>query len=226
MAKTLKRKNRKFFKKKINKSRKFKKLSKKYKKSKTHKSSKKHKRSKKLRGGAQRFGVMPALANTNTKLELDEEGNLVQTKNVSDQTPIHHKSSFSTQGSNTTDFNTGVRNINSEMSKKLRKNVAGEPTTMTIDEIQKEASTRRQIQELKSHSNPLKRLQGHMWSLVPRTQTENRLRQTADQSLVAAADNNFIRPSFNGDYDYNGSESETKSETKSEMTDPLKITEV
>lgn len=224
MAKTLKRKNKKFIKKKFNKSRKFKNLSKKYKRSKTHKRYKKHKRSKKnIRGGVQRFGVMPAVANTDTKLELDEEGKLVQTKNESDQSPIHHKSSFSTQASNTIDFNTGVRNINSEMSRKLRKNVAGEPKLMTTDEIQNEANTRRQIQELKSHSNPLKRLQGHMWSLLPRTQIENRLRQTADQSLIAAADDDFNRSSYNNsDYDYNGSESETKSETK----DPLKITEV
>ena len=45
----------------------------------------------------------------------------VQTKNESDQTPLQRSSSFSSQDSTTSDFNTGVRNVNSEMSRNVRK---------------------------------------------------------------------------------------------------------
>lgn len=223
MAKTLKRKNKKLIKKKFIKSRRLKKLSK-----------RKAKRSKKkIKGGAHRFGVMPTLANTDVKKTLDEDGNLVQTKNESDQTPLQRSSSYSSQGSSTKDFSTGVRNDNSQMSRNLRKNLAGEPTLMETTEIVNELEIRRRINELKAHSNPLRKLQGHLWGLMPRTQTENRLLQTANQSLSAAsdADLSFNRqyssssssasPPFN-DWDYNYIEDESKTESNP----PLKTTEV
>jgi hypothetical protein len=226
MAKTLKRKKRVL--KKIYKTRKFK--NKPIKK----RSKKKTKRSKKkIKGGAQRFGVMPALVNTHVEKKMDKDGNLVQIKNVSDQSPLQRSSSFSSQHSTTRDFNTGVRNVNSQMSSNLRKNIAGEPKLMSLDEVQKEANIRRQIQELKLHSNPLKKLQGHMWGLMPRTQTDNRILQTANQSLAAAsdADPSFDRsyshssssPSFN-DWEYNYDEGESKSQSESKT--PFKTTEV
>lgn len=227
MAKTLKRKNKKLLKKKkFNKSRRFKKLSK-----------KRGKRSKKkIKGGAQRFGVMPALANTDVEKKLDKDGNLVQTKNLSDQTPIQRSSSYSSQDSTTSDFNTGVRNVNSQMSRNVRKNLVGEPTPMTTNEIVDELKIRRRINELKAHSNPFKKLKGHLWGLMPRTQTANRLLQTANQSLSAADDTDLsfnrsssssstspssTSPSFDN-LDNNYSDGESKSET----TDPFKITEV
>lgn len=212
MTKTIKRKNKKFIKKKkFNKSRKFKKLLK-----------KKSKRSKKkIKGGAQRFGVMPALANTDVEKKLDKDGNLVQTKNLSDQTPIQRSSSYSSQGSALSDFSTGVRNVNSQMSRNLRKNLAGEPTPMTTNEIVDELKIRRRINELKAHSNPFKKLHGHLWGLMPRTKTENRLLHTANQSLSAASDadlslnrssssSSSTSPSFNN-LDNNYSEGERKS---------------
>ena len=230
MAKTLKRKNKKLLKKKkFNKSRRFKKLSK-----------KRGKRSKKkIKGGAfgaQRFGVMPALANTDVKKTLDEDENLVQIKNESDQTPLQRSSSFSSQGSSTKDFSTGRRsNDNVKMDRGLRNYLVGEPTLMNTEDIVKELKTRRDINELKAHPNPLRRLQGHLWGLMPRTQTENRLLQTANQSLSAASDTDLSdnrqylssssseSPSFN-DWDYNYIEDE--GESKSESKTPLKTTEV
>ena len=182
---------------------------------------------------------MPALANTDVEKKMDNDGNLVQTKNKSDQRPLEYSSSFSSQNSNTTDFNTGVRNVNSQMSSNLIEKIVGGPKLMSYDEVQKEANIRRQIQELKLHSNPLKKLQGHMWGLMPRTLTDNRILQTANQSLAAAsdADPSFDRsyshssssPSFN-DWEYNYDEGESKSQSESESKTPsktpLKTTEV
>ena len=180
---------------------------------------------------------MPALVNTHVEKQIDKDGNLVQINNVSGQSPLQRSSSFSSEGSATSDFHTGVRNVNSQMSSNLRKNIAGEPKLMSMDEVQKEVKIRRNIQELKSHSNPFRKLQGHMWSLIPRTQTENRLLQTANQSLAAAsdADPSFDRqsssssPSFN-DWEYNYSEGEgegeDESKSQSQSQNPFKTTEV
>ena len=181
---------------------------------------------------------MPALVNTHVEKNMDKDGNLVQINNVSDQSPLQRSSSFSTEGSATSDFHTGVRNVNSQMSSNLRKNIAGEPKLMPTDEVLKEVKTRRKIQELKSHSNPFKKLQGHMWGLVPRTLTENRILQTANQSLAAASDvdpsfdrsysSSSSSPSFNDwdDWEYNYSQGEGESKSQSESKNPLKTTEV